>query len=480
MSDAKDNPDEATMDELARRLIDQLGSAEAVLQHLGVLGADDAFAMPPRPQPELLSRRASRAAYVVRVDLNGAEPPIWRRLRLASDMSLPRLHDVVQIVMGWMDSHLHHFQMGPDQEDFRMTPFLTHFDEMEGETDGLFERDVRLDETIAEPGQRLFYEYDFGDSWQHTITLEKVEPWDDDAPEVTCLTGRRACPPEDVGGIGGYEEAVSAWRGESGENPEWFQQIRDWLPVDFDPERFDTDEINEQLSRGPGDLTLWHPKLAEFQARTSVLSPVNDLIVAATNEPVELTITEHEEATRRYRHLLTTIRDGVKLTQAGYLPPALVKQLFAELNLGDDDWPFPPSREDATLPVLMLRESAIALGLLRKQHGRLLPTAAGKRLAGNPSEMFAHIRGRLPLGRRDFEQDAGLLALLYAAVGKSLLMQDDEAADLFSMLGWRAADGGELRWVLLRASDATRQVLASVCAGSADEGRRVAGALLRR
>jgi predicted transcriptional regulator len=77
--------------------------------------------------------------------------------------------------------------MGPDARDYRMAPFLTDFDREEGETDGLYEGDVRLDQVLADPGHRLFYAYDFGDSWSHTVKLEKVEPWVQDAP-----TGRHA------------------------------------------------------------------------------------------------------------------------------------------------------------------------------------------------------------------------------------------------------------------------------------------------
>lgn len=188
-----------------------------------------------RPQSKLLPQRKSRAAYVVRVDLDDARPPIWRRLRLASDMNLAHLHDILQVVMGWTNSHLHQFKMGPDTKDFRMTPFLTDYDVEEGETAGLHERDVRLDQVLAKPGQRLFYEYDFGDSWEHTIKLEKIEPWSENDPEATCVTGRRACPPEDVGGLPGYEEALATLRGESGSDPEWTRELLGWLPPTTTP-----------------------------------------------------------------------------------------------------------------------------------------------------------------------------------------------------------------------------------------------------
>ncbi len=216
------------------------------LASIGGFG-DELFA---REVPQLLRKRSKKAAYVVRIDLDNARPPIWRRLRLASDLTLGQMHDLVQIAMGWTDSHLHHFVMGPDDRDLRRQYFLAPYDIEEGEQ-GIDEDDVRLDQVLAKPGQRLFYEYDFGDGWWHTIKLEKVEPWVDGAPDAVCVTGRRACPPEDIGGIYGFEEALTLLAGQTdGVDPEWVKQITDWLG-DFDPTHFSVDEVNEALTVAP-------------------------------------------------------------------------------------------------------------------------------------------------------------------------------------------------------------------------------------
>ena len=166
-----------------------------------------------RVRPVLLKKRRERVCFVIRLDLDNARPPIWRRLRVASDLPLSQVHGVIQAAMGWSDMHLHHFQMGPGSKDFRVVAFLTPFDLEEGETDGTLEGEVRLDEVIAEPRHRLFYTYDFGDSWHHTLTLEKVEPWVEGDSVARCVAGRRACPPEDVGGIPGYEEILATLDG---------------------------------------------------------------------------------------------------------------------------------------------------------------------------------------------------------------------------------------------------------------------------
>src|SRR3954468_21294272 len=164
--------------------------------------------------PTLLPIPIEVRAFRVRLDLHGAKPPVWRRLELPGDFSLPRLHDVIQAAMGWGDSHLHRFRTGHDP---RSPYFLTQFDLEEGE-DGTLEDDVRLDQLVAEKGDELRYEYDFGDGWDHRLLVEEV--LEEAPPTARCTAGRMACPPEDCGGIGGYEElAAPGRRGEDDAQP---------------------------------------------------------------------------------------------------------------------------------------------------------------------------------------------------------------------------------------------------------------------
>ena len=106
--------------------------------------------------------------------------------------------------MGWSDSHLHRFRTG---NDHRSPYFITQFDLDEGE-DGVLEDDIRLDQMVAAEGDQLWYEYDFGDGWDHVLSVEAV--LDEPPAIVRCTGGRKACPPEDCGGIGGYEE-LAGW-----------------------------------------------------------------------------------------------------------------------------------------------------------------------------------------------------------------------------------------------------------------------------
>ena len=328
---------------------------QAMTADFGGVGGDPEFG---RVRPALLRKRSKRVCFVVRLDLDNARPPVWRRLRLASDLQLSQVHEVVQTAMGWSDMHLHHFQMGPDAKNFRVVPFLTPFDVEEGETDGTLETDVRLDQVIAKPGHRLFYEYDFGDSWHHTIKLEKVEPWVDGDPVAACVAGRRACPPEDVGGVPGYEEVLAALEGrvEPGQE-EWMAERLAWLPLGFDPDAFDTDDVNRALREGPmPPLEEWHPGISDLMVRDRSLgaSGLTALVKAALQAGEDVDDAVPEQATLRYRVLLRMIGGGLELTGAGYLPPRIVESLCQELDLGTD-WIGKGNRENQTLPVLTLR-----------------------------------------------------------------------------------------------------------------------------
>mgnify|MGYP000894763857 FL=1 len=250
-------------------------------------------------------------------------------------------------------------------------------------------------------------------------------------------------PPEDVGGIPGYEEILAALDGriEPGE-AEWMAERLAWLTAGFDPSVFDLDEVNRALQEGPmPDLEEWHPGISDLMVRDRSLgaSGLTSLVKQALREGADLDNAVVESATLRYRVLLRTIGRGLDLTAAGYLPPAVVDSLCRELDLGAE-WVGKGNREHLTLPVLTLRESATALGLVRKARGRLTVTKAGLALVDDPWRLLDHVRARLPLGR-DFERDAGLLGLLYAAAGKDLWQSRAEAAAIASSLGWSSSGG---------------------------------------
>ena len=221
-----------------------------------------------------------------------------------------------------------------------------------------------------------------------------------------------------------------------------------WLPVGFDPSAFDADDVTSDLREGPmPPLEEWHSGIANLMLRDRSLgaSGLTALVKEALRADADVDDAVLEQATLRYRVLIRTIGGGVELTGAGYLPPRIVDGLCRELDLGEE-WIGRGNREHLTLPVLTLRESATALGLLRKARGRLTVTKAASSLAGDPRGLFGHIRTRVPLGR-EFERDAGLLGLLFAAAGRDWWQSRAQAAEIASSLGWVTAGGSIARAV---------------------------------
>lgn len=182
------------------------------------------------------SRGGSEAGsvYQLKVKLLGTRPPVWRRLLVAADIRLSELHTVVQVAMGWHDSHLHSFEVGDERYGPKGMDLPMRDDHA-----------TRLGD-IAGQGDRLRYEYDFGDSWEHDITVEKVLPRVSVPDCPTCVTGRRACPPEDVGGVSGYDNFVEAMSDPS--HPDHDDMV-EWYGEDFDPAAFDTEAVNRLLHR---------------------------------------------------------------------------------------------------------------------------------------------------------------------------------------------------------------------------------------
>jgi len=178
----------------------------------------------------------SRKIYQFKVTLRGLRPPIWRRFQVHDDLTFYQFHRVLQGVMGWYDGHLHAFDVGGWQITDKET-----LDE--GWSDGEDERKAKLNKFVRQEGQKFRYEYDFGDSWDHDILLEKILPVEAGVFYPRCLKGKRACPPEDCGGVWGYEELLEAL---SDENHPEHEEYNDWIG-EIDPEEFDLEAINDIL-----------------------------------------------------------------------------------------------------------------------------------------------------------------------------------------------------------------------------------------
>ena len=202
-----------------------------------------ATSKPVKRSSKSVSSQSRPSVFILKVELVDLEPAIWRRIYIDGRTRLNALHHILQAAMGWTDAHLHEFTIHekryapPDEED----QFL--------EIETFDESKFRLNQ-LLQTGNGFEYMYDFGDSWQHSITVESsrdIDKDDSNAGRVWVESGQRACPPEDAGGIWGYQDSLNDLE----DNPysEEAKEFREWVGPDFDPECFDRRAANAALDR---------------------------------------------------------------------------------------------------------------------------------------------------------------------------------------------------------------------------------------
>ena len=171
--------------------------------------------------------------YQLRITIDDITPQIWRTIQIPGTYSLNKLHHIIQIAFGWTNSHLYCFI----KNNITISNQLVEIEEPVVD-----DRRVKIKDVFNEIGDRLPYEYDFGDSWQHTIKLEKIEEGGLKAPR--CLDGARAAPPEDCGGVHGYKELIHHLLYPEKDG---YIELLEWLDDDYDSEAFDLHGVNMQL-----------------------------------------------------------------------------------------------------------------------------------------------------------------------------------------------------------------------------------------
>lgn len=187
---------------------------------------------PGRPGPKCI--------YQLRIELQHIEPQIWRKLLVPDTLTMVKLDRVVQMAMGWTNRHLHDWHI--DGKRYGVPD-----PEWNNEDDMLDERKFTVGGLLAEHIEEFFYQYDFGDGWEHRIVVEKRKP---PQPEYNtwpmCIAGANACPPEDVGGPPGYMDFLEAIR-----NPTHEEHLHlwQWNGGPFDPVAFSANDVNRALKR---------------------------------------------------------------------------------------------------------------------------------------------------------------------------------------------------------------------------------------
>lgn len=197
----------------------------------------------PAPKKRPAVKTTDRVLYQFKITLLGTRPPIWRRI-LVTDGTLDDLHEHIQTAMGWTNSHLHQFEIrGRIYGD----PEL--LDDGFGDIEFVDSLETKLSDMVS--GKRRLkkfkYMYDFGDGWEHEIEFEGIVPAESGKKYPGCIDGKRACPPEDVGGVWGYPEFLEAIRNPQHEEHESYLE---WIGSEFDPEAFNAVEATKAMRKG--------------------------------------------------------------------------------------------------------------------------------------------------------------------------------------------------------------------------------------
>jgi len=180
-------------------------------------------------------RSMTLVVYQIKVTLKGSKPPIWRRIQVTSATTLAQLHHILQRVMGWEGSHLYQFAVGVMAYG---DPSM--LEEMEGED----ARRVTLGTLVRGERPSSSMRMTMVIAGSTNCALKRCSPWRRGKRYPVCLTGKRACPPEDCGGIWGYAGFLEAIQ--DPRHPE-HEDMLEWVGGEFDPEAFDLDEVNTAL-----------------------------------------------------------------------------------------------------------------------------------------------------------------------------------------------------------------------------------------
>lgn len=184
-------------------------------------------------------KRKFDQVYQFKITLKGTKPPVWRRIQVPGTYTFWDLHVAIQDAMGWEDYHLHEFEL--------VNPFtgIKTAIGMPDEELGFYKKilagwNQKIADWFSLENRSGNYTYDFGDSWGHIVKLEKILPRNKNVRYPTCIDGERACPPEDCGGVWGYENFLEAIKNP---NHERHEELSEWIGGEFDPEHFDVEEV---------------------------------------------------------------------------------------------------------------------------------------------------------------------------------------------------------------------------------------------
>lgn len=425
--------------------------------------------MPGRPSRRILRLRAS---------IVGIEPEIWRTLDVDDSLSLAELHMLLQVAFNWFGSHLHRFseddpwvrsngipRIGRQPRAWVDAWSLAELD-VEGEED---EADTTVGEAMQHDGP-LWYVYDSGDNWLHRIDLIDRDTARPGEPLAQLISGERRAPFEDSGGTTGYQDIAEILADPS--HPD-HRSTKAWVATAVGPwatddlEDADLDgargELDALFSREGDDLSGF----ADAATGVTVDSPISQF-ASDLSAPLRSNLRRHlrrsgllrpdplhdedvADAVRPYAWLIDRIgADGLTLTKAGWMPPAVVLEGMTTLGWRDD-WIGEANREDLTYPMRELRASAERLRLIRKVKGRLELVSRTRPAIGRPAVLAEQI-ARMLLRQRmtDGQRVASTIFAIGLADGSITTRRDAErqVIGVLNELGYVDPQGRELdqRW----------------------------------
>lgn len=418
-----------------------------------------------------------RILYTLRVELAGSEPSIWRRIEVDGTLTLDRFHLVLQSAMGWTQSHLHSFQdRDPLASAGRALSVVPRSwlpaESIDAGMEGFDEASETVAGALGLGGGSLWYEYDFGDSWLHSIEQASTRAAPVGHPEARVVDGARRGPLEDSGGIGGWEQLLALWEGRStgipdldeerAERLEWITWMTGFATT-FAPEAFDVEATNADLRLGLYEADCreraldFEPAADAHRAgrwlagvdawcRHEFGAALHRVGIDALGSPRKLGLSKAAaDAVVPYQWLLRTCaEEPLPLTTTGNLSGVAVRRVLEGLGWEQDVTVFGQGKTEATAHIAgMLRESAIGAGLVRAAGRKLEPTVKGRAMAEEPEKLWQRLAERaIPKRVGGDRLDAAMLELMLVALPQTTRTRVWEMVGIgMDMIGYVGADG---------------------------------------
>lgn len=427
-----------------------------------------------------IAAQLPRTLHKLKVEVSGLPVSIWRSVEVDGNITLDRFHEILQIVMGWDNRHLHAFSNQSNVAVGARTAkpkllWLTEEPLDDGIT-GTPENSVTLTEALSACDGVLWYAYDFGDGWEHQVTSLGSREAAESGPAARILAGERSAPPEDSGGPLEFTHLLDVLAGPDSSQRDallrWLQTTRTaWNP--YRPHDYDVESRNRMLAlacrlQGIGTTSPFDPsaskpnRLGGFlftgerdgrpdEVRLFLTAQLAAAGVDPLAHPAPVAAPRAVEAmVSRYRWIITAaLEGGIKLTDAGWMSPAVVKKAYAALDFGRKLHPWEPVGSESRSPeISSLRTSAVETGLLKEEGQKLVATATGKRLVNSPQKLFSHLASRaVEPGLKGSAFDTTLLILMASALGPDHgpdIRNGQATIQGLNWLGYRNQDHSEI------------------------------------